>query len=564
MRSFLCQKVDPPNHQSVSRGSPTRVWRPVGSESIRPVVPPAPLLDTPLPPPLASMQWSILHAMQEITKLDLTISAMCQRRMQLQNHVVSEQLCLYECLAAHTSAGSLIMQGATHTTDGNDSAGPNRPPVRNSRKRDRGQRSPGNAPHDGADGRGCSSADGQPGMVSEKQVAPLVVDQMRGASLPPPELPGSSKDSLVTVHPAILAAAPIAVQERLLGQKLFSAVSKRQPHLAEQITSVMLGRDNNELLAIIQSESLIAQHIEDCLQIIALAASTSQSACAGELSALIQQGAQDHTRDLELAPLHVETTPPTQEYPVNGVLGPKDVGARAADLQEAPHAGSTGGTHLLDERALVVDVLEGPPRQRTDSCRGRSFTRESFHPGLRHRGERSPARPLHDRTIRESMPPLSFSLMQSVLGAESDLVPDPCMLVLGWLLGDRWSPTPRREDLWSQPCRLAKQKLCAGKSIERNCPRQPVSLAKQRRFFRIVSSYKRLKCESGVRAPQGSLVGQGMGGHPSWFPAVHKVWSFLRLQMRHVKDGCRRISATFRSFLRSQLVMRQVSRHLGS
>ena len=57
-------------------------------------------------------QAPFLNTMQDVSKLDSTISAMCQRRSQLQSQVVTEQVCMYECLAAHTASGSLTMQGA--------------------------------------------------------------------------------------------------------------------------------------------------------------------------------------------------------------------------------------------------------------------------------------------------------------------------------------------------------------------------------------------------------------------------------------------------------------------
>ena len=52
-----------------------------------------------------------MRSMEAISRLDATISAMCPRRAQLQTQVLSEQLCMYEVLAAHTREGSLLMQG---------------------------------------------------------------------------------------------------------------------------------------------------------------------------------------------------------------------------------------------------------------------------------------------------------------------------------------------------------------------------------------------------------------------------------------------------------------------
>ena len=49
--------------------------------------------------------------MESISRLDLTISAMCQRRASLHGQLVLSQLCMCEILASHTQAGSVVMHG---------------------------------------------------------------------------------------------------------------------------------------------------------------------------------------------------------------------------------------------------------------------------------------------------------------------------------------------------------------------------------------------------------------------------------------------------------------------
>ena len=76
-----------------------------------PVTPPVPLREEPLPQTLAPLQRSLQLHMDSIARLDATIHAMCLRRAQVQAAAVAELLCLFEILAQHTSAGSLLMQG---------------------------------------------------------------------------------------------------------------------------------------------------------------------------------------------------------------------------------------------------------------------------------------------------------------------------------------------------------------------------------------------------------------------------------------------------------------------
>ena len=51
--------------------------------------------------------------MDSIARLDLTISAMCQRRASLHTQMMVSQLCVYEILAKHTHFGSAVMHGRT-------------------------------------------------------------------------------------------------------------------------------------------------------------------------------------------------------------------------------------------------------------------------------------------------------------------------------------------------------------------------------------------------------------------------------------------------------------------
>ena len=108
-----CNRQGGPAHSTAGKGGVSAAaWQPIAETQVQPVMPPPPLLPGPLPPFLAVMQMNLLNTMQDVSKLDSTISAMCQRRSQLQSQVVTEQVCMYECLAAHTASGSLTMQGA--------------------------------------------------------------------------------------------------------------------------------------------------------------------------------------------------------------------------------------------------------------------------------------------------------------------------------------------------------------------------------------------------------------------------------------------------------------------
>ena len=115
-------------------GSIPANWQPHSEPQVRPVAPPAPLNLAPFPPVLAIMQMNLLNAMQEISKLDATISAMCLRRSQIHSQVVTEQLCMYECLSAHTMSGSLLMQGAPRAPAVPDVAQPSNPSRKKSPK----------------------------------------------------------------------------------------------------------------------------------------------------------------------------------------------------------------------------------------------------------------------------------------------------------------------------------------------------------------------------------------------------------------------------------------------
>ena len=79
--------------------------------------------------------------MEGISRLDLTISAMCQRRASLHTQVVVAQLCMYAILAAHSQAGSIVMQGRTASTAENLAQTPS-PRLRPSDQRAKRTRSP--------------------------------------------------------------------------------------------------------------------------------------------------------------------------------------------------------------------------------------------------------------------------------------------------------------------------------------------------------------------------------------------------------------------------------------
>jgi len=60
-----------------------------------------------------------------------------------------------------------------------------------------------------------------------------------------------------------LAAAPPGVQKQMIRAKLFPAIAKYQPELADKITSMMLEMDNSELLTLLESEQQLKTKVSE-------------------------------------------------------------------------------------------------------------------------------------------------------------------------------------------------------------------------------------------------------------------------------------------------------------
>jgi hypothetical protein len=80
------------------------------------------------------------------------------------------------------------------------------------------------------------------------------------------EVPGA-------LNAARLAAELPSVQKQMIGEKLFSAISKTQPHLAARITGMMLEMDNRDLLMALGSEQQLKTRMGEAVRALAGAAS---------------------------------------------------------------------------------------------------------------------------------------------------------------------------------------------------------------------------------------------------------------------------------------------------
>ncbi|EER05842.1 Polyadenylate-binding protein, putative [Perkinsus marinus ATCC 50983] len=67
---------------------------------------------------------------------------------------------------------------------------------------------------------------------------------------------------------AALASAPPGLQKQMLGERLFTLISKYQPTLAGKITGMMLEMDNSELLMLIDSDQQLRMKIDEAVRVL--------------------------------------------------------------------------------------------------------------------------------------------------------------------------------------------------------------------------------------------------------------------------------------------------------
>ena len=108
------QQEVPPQMGTMPEG-----WRPQDGGCIGPITPPSPLDNGPLPADVPNLQARLIRDVESISRLDLTIHAMCQRRASLHGQLVVSQLCLYEIVASRRQAGPIVMHGKVVSPAGN-------------------------------------------------------------------------------------------------------------------------------------------------------------------------------------------------------------------------------------------------------------------------------------------------------------------------------------------------------------------------------------------------------------------------------------------------------------
>merc|ERR1719401_484305 len=67
---------------------------------------------------------------------------------------------------------------------------------------------------------------------------------------------------------SVLAQVPPDVQKQMIREKLYPAIAKYKPELAEKVTGMMLEMDNSELLMLLESEQHLKYRVEEALQVL--------------------------------------------------------------------------------------------------------------------------------------------------------------------------------------------------------------------------------------------------------------------------------------------------------
>lgn len=56
--------------------------------------------------------------------------------------------------------------------------------------------------------------------------------------------------------------------KKMLGEKLYPAVSRLEPELAGKITGMLLEMDNTEILTILESETQLRQKVDEAVRVL--------------------------------------------------------------------------------------------------------------------------------------------------------------------------------------------------------------------------------------------------------------------------------------------------------
>ncbi|XP_053991104.1 uncharacterized protein LOC128883119 [Hylaeus volcanicus] len=110
--------------------------------------------------------------------------------------------------------------------------------------------------------QGFATTHAEPSTVtSQSQVQHLTTGLPQSdVNLVPSKATALSAQMLATAHPQI--------QKKLLGEKLFPLIHKRQPDLAGKITGMMLEMDNVELLSLLDSDSRLDAKVNEALGVL--------------------------------------------------------------------------------------------------------------------------------------------------------------------------------------------------------------------------------------------------------------------------------------------------------
>merc|ERR1711933_422351 len=108
---------------------------------------------------------------------------------------------------------------------------------------------------------GKGAMPGMPGGPMPGMMRPMM-PQMQGAPRPMgvPQMPQAQAQAQAPQPPmpgqplnaSALAAAPPPVQKQMIGEKLYPAIAKYRPEMADKVTGMMLEMDNSELLMLLE------------------------------------------------------------------------------------------------------------------------------------------------------------------------------------------------------------------------------------------------------------------------------------------------------------------------
>ena len=160
---------------------------------------------------------------------------------------------------------------------------------------------------------------------------------------------------------AALASAPPGMQKQMLGDKLFPAIRKYRPELADKITGMMLEKDNGELLALLGSERKLKSMIDETMRILK---EPGKKVCEYERH-IPSAGSAGVTHAAPSSPGFTQAAP-------GGPGSPEAVKRGSASATAAPSAAASSNK-LYPKRRLVElccgpSSLLGQPGPNTEGC----------------------------------------------------------------------------------------------------------------------------------------------------------------------------------------------------